>query len=271
MSSPERPFELNARQQDILERLEGAGRISVAQLAEDLGVSDVTVRKDLQELEEHSLLKRVHGGAVAARRSKYNLSLGYKLTQLSEDKRLIAEAALTLVHDGDTLILDAGSSVLALAQLLPQQRRGLTVVTGSLPVITELAAVPDFELIVLGGPLRKHSLSTFGPLSVANLGRLEVDTAFLGADGASTERGLSTPNFNVAETKAAMVRAARTCAVLVDHSKIDQGSLASFARWEEVQMLVTDVALPEPFAKYLLGVGVEVIVAQAKKAVSPDF
>ncbi len=266
MSSFPDGYEPNVRQQGILERLEGAGRVSVAELAEVLDVSDVTIRKDLQDLEEHSLLKRVHGGAVAARRSKYNLSLGYKLTRLSENKRLIAEAALTLVHDGDTLILDAGSTALALARLLPQYRRGLTIVTGSLPVITELAAVPDFELIILGGGVRKHSLSTFGPLSVANLARLEVDTAFLGADGASTERGLSTPDFSVAETKAAMVRAAKTCVVLVDHSKLDQGSLAAFARWEEVQTLVTDAALPEPFATYVQEAGVEVIVAGSGKA-----
>ena len=255
-------LELSARQQDILERLEKQGRVSVSELADGLSVSDVTIRKDLQELEGRSLLKRVHGGAVAARRSKYNLSLAYKAGKLSRSKMSIAEAALGLVHDGDTLILDAGSTTLALARLLPQHKKRLTVVTNSLPVVTELVDVPDFDLIVLGGPVRKHSLAVAGPLSLENLRRLQADTVFLGADGASVERGLSTPDLGVAETKTAMIRAATLRVALVDHSKIGQGSLAPFAAWQDISTLVTDAPLPGPFAAFLRAKGVEVVVAQ---------
>ncbi len=266
---PTQQLELNPRQQSILEQLEQRGRVSVTELAEDLEVSDVTIRKDLQLLEEFSLLKRVHGGAIAARRSKFNLSIAYKIRKLGPNKERIAYQALELIHDGDTLILDSGSTTLALARLLPQYKRGLTIVTNSLPIISELANVSDFELILLGGPVRKHSLATFGPLTVENLERLQADIVFLGADGASIERGLSTPNLGVAETKAAMVHAATECVALVDHSKISQTSLASFAKWRQIHTLVTDLSLADDFTQFLRESNVKVLVAEEKSYSSP--
>lgn len=238
--SAARHFELNPRQQLILERLERAGRVQVAALSRELGVSEVTTRKDLQELEEASLLKRVYGGAVAAHRSKYNLSLGDKVRQLSANKLRIAEAALELIHDGDTLILDAGSTTLALARMLPGRRRQLTVITNALPILAELSAVEGLELIALGGIVRRHSLAMVGPQAVAALRGLHADMAFLGATGATLAQGLSTPNLIEAETKAAMVTSAAECTALIDHSKFGQASLAPFAPWEVLRYLVTD-------------------------------
>jgi DeoR/GlpR family transcriptional regulator of sugar metabolism len=254
-------LDLGERKASILERLERDGRVQVAELAASLGVSEVTVRKDLKELESLSLLKRVHGGAVVARRSKYNLSLGDKIGSLSASKLAIAEAALAFVHDGDTLILDAGSTTLALARLLPGRVRGLTIVTNSLPIIAELFQVPDFELISLGGAVRQHSLAMIGPLTVAGLQRLHADRAFLGATGVTLERGLCTPNIVEAETKAAMVEAATERIALVDHSKFGQASLAPFASLKKLDRLITDRPLPDDYATYVRGLGVEVSIA----------
>ena len=255
------PFELSDRQKAILERLERTSRVHVSELAQEHQVSDVTIRKDLQTLEEQSLLKRVHGGAVAARRTKYNLSIGDKIGRLTAGKTRIAQAALALVHDGDTLIIDAGSTTLALARLLPGRKRGLTVVTNALPIIAELSNRSSFELILLGGMVRSHSLAMIGPLTVANLRRLHADIAFVGATGADVRRGLSTPNFIEAETKAAMVAAASECVALVDHGKIGQASLAPFASWEECRTLVTDAPVPEELVEQLIAVEVTVVVA----------
>lgn len=254
-------FQLKERQTEILERLESAGRVQVSELAKTLSVSDVTVRKDLQELERLSLLKRVHGGAVTAHRSKYNLSLGDKLGRLGVEKLAIATAALEVIHEGDTIILDAGSTTLALARLLPGNFGGLTVVTNSLPVIAELSRYDDFEVISLGGMVRSHSLAMIGPLAVASLAKLHADLAFLAATGASIEHGLSTPNIIEAETKSAMTSAASRVVALVDHSKIGQASLAPYAGWEQVSTLISDQALPDPLAAHLASSGVEVAVA----------
>ena len=263
--SASRQLELSTRQQTILAQLGRTGRVQVTELSEVLGVSEVTTRKDLQELEEASLLKRVYGGAVAAHRSKYNLSLGDKVGQLAPNKRQIAELALELVHDGDTLILDAGSSTLALAQLLPGRKRQLTVITNALPIIAELSAVPDLELIALGGIVRRHSLAMVGPQTVAALRGLHADMTFLGATGATLEQGLSTPNLIEAETKAAMVASAAACSALVDHSKLGQASLASFAPWADLDYLVTDAPLPPTFHDLLARQRVRCLVASAAR------
>ncbi|ADI14360.1 DeoR/GlpR family DNA-binding transcription regulator [Truepera radiovictrix] len=256
------PVGLTERQQAILERLERSGRVSVAELSRELGVSEVTTRKDLQELEERSLLKRVYGGAVAAHRSKYNLSLGDKVGHLALNKQRIAEAALALIHDGDTLILDAGSTTLALARLLPGRRRGLTIITNALPILAELSSAEGFELISLGGLVRSHSLAMIGPQTVANLRALHADRAFLGATGVTLRGGLSTPNLIEAETKAAMVAAAESCAALVDHSKVGSSSLAPFAPWEALDVFVTDAPLPRDLSEHLRACGVRVICAE---------
>ncbi len=253
-------FDLNERHRSILVSLDLEGRVDVAGLARTLEVSDVTIRKDLQRLEELSLLKRVHGGAVLAHRSKYNLSIGDKLGRGSVRKIAIAKRAMELVQDGDTLILDAGSTVLALARLLPGRAKGLTIVTNSLPVIAELSNTPGFDLIALGGSVRQHSLATIGPLTVGSLQRLHADRAFLGATGATIARGLSTPNIVEAETKAAMIAAASERVALVDGSKIGNASLAPFASWDDLEWLVSE-HLPSDFARHLDDRGVRVLDA----------
>lgn len=254
-------FELSPRQRLILERLERAGRVQVAALSRELGISEVTTRKDLQELEEGSFLKRVYGGAVAAHRSKYNLSLGDKVGQRAANKLRVAEAALELIHDGDTIILDAGSTTLALARLLPGRKRQLTVITNALPILAELSAASGLELIALGGIVRRHSLALVGPQTVAALRALHADMAFLGATGATLAQGLSTPNLIEAETKVAMVAAAAECTALLDHSKFAQASLAPFVNWQDLDYLVSDAPLPAPFRTHLLKHRVHCLVA----------
>jgi DeoR/GlpR family transcriptional regulator of sugar metabolism len=261
LSTKEGRLELSDRQQQILELLERDGQVSVADLAQHLQVSDVTIRKDLQELEELSFLKRVHGGAVPAHRSKYNLALGDKISRLATTKTGIAQAALGFIHDGDTLILDAGSTVLALARLLPGRFRGLTIVTNSLPVIGELCGHSDFDLVSLGGMVRLHSLAMIGPLTVHSLRKLHADRVFVGATGATIERGLSTPNFIEAETKAAMIEAAHECIALLDGTKVGAASLAPFASWNQVHHLVTDAPLPTPVQTCLTDANVQVTLA----------
>jgi DeoR/GlpR family transcriptional regulator of sugar metabolism len=257
---PSSSYQLNSRQLEILEQLERFPRVEVNNLAASLSVSEVTIRKDLQELEQLSLLKRVHGGAISAHRTKWNPSLENRLEVKSEGKLAIARAALELIRDGDTLILDAGTTTLALARSLRGRKHNLTVITNSLPVMVELSNT-DFEVVALGGMLRQHSLAMIGPSTVTNLSKLHADIAFVGATSASLERGLCTPNIIEAETKAAMVNAASERIALIDHSKIGQASLAPFARWSEIQVLITDEVIDTKFVNHIQNQKVKWILA----------
>jgi DeoR/GlpR family transcriptional regulator of sugar metabolism len=135
------------------------------------------------------------------------------------------------------------------------------MITNALPILAELSSAEGFELISLGGLVRSHSLAMIGPQTVANLRALHADRAFLGATGV-TLRGLSTPNLIEAETKAAMVAAAESCAALVDHSKVGSSSLAPFAPWEALDHFVTDAPLPRDLGEHLKACGVRVVCAE---------
>lgn len=254
-------YQLNSRQVEILERLERFAKVEVHELAQLLEVSEVTIRKDLQELEQLSFLKRVHGGAISAHRTKWNPSLENRLEVHSNGKLAIAKAALEFIRDGDTLILDAGTTTLALARSLRGRKRNLTIITNSLPVMTELSNT-DFDIVALGGMLRQHSLAIIGPMTITELSKLHADIAFIGATSASPERGLCTPNLIEAETKAAMVRASSERIAMVDHSKVGQASLAPFAKWSDIQVLITDETLDLQFAQDLQQQDVRVVVAK---------
>jgi DeoR/GlpR family transcriptional regulator of sugar metabolism len=259
---------LTPRQESILGFLESEGRVSVAELAQTLQVSEVTVRKDLQDLEELSFLKRVHGGAVTAHRVKYNLSLTDKVGRQASEKALMAAAAVKLISDGDSIILDAGTSTLALARLLPGRRQGLTIITNSLPVIVELGPVADFEVIALGGTIRPHSLALIGPLTVASVSRLHADLVFMSATGIDLGRGISTANIVESETKAAMMRAGTERVVLADHTKLGIVSLAPFATWGEIDCLVTNRPLPSEFNEVLQAHSVRTLLAEDRSGVA---
>jgi DeoR family transcriptional regulator, fructose operon transcriptional repressor len=262
-------YELTGRQLAILEQIEQTQRVEVTELSKILEVSEVTIRKDLQELEQLSLLKRVHGGAISVHRTKWNPSLENRLETQADSKLAIAKAATELIHDGDTLILDAGTTTLALARHLRGRRRNLTIITNSLPVMVELSN-SDYDLVALGGMFRGHSLAMIGPLTVSNLSKLHADIAFVGATAASLERGLCTPNIIEAETKAAMVKAASDRVALIDYSKIGQASLAPFASWADIQALITDETLDPKTTTYLQNQHVKVIVAQRETATKPQ-
>ncbi len=260
---------MSDRKLAILAQLEVAGQVLVTELAAVHEVSDVTIRKDLRDLEQQSLLKRVHGGAVVLHRSKWNPSIERRKRRERSAKAAIAEAAMRFVRDGDTIILDAGTSTLALARRLRGRARNLTVITNSFPVVAELAEEDEIEVISLGGFLRHHSLAMIGPLTVASLQRLHADVAFLGATGAQAERGLCTPNLIEAETKAAMVRSSTERVALVDHAKIGEVSLAPFCSWDDLNALVTDAPVPDRFARRLAAHSVDLVLAGDSAATMP--
>ena len=236
----------DTRRTQIIDLLERHGNVRVEDLSEQFQVSLVTIRKDLTELESRGLLQRTHGGAVFTQKSRFNPSFQEKLHLQSSDKTAIANAALEFVQEGDAIILDAGSTTLALAQAMKGKFESLFVLTNSVPIALELIGMP-WEVVLLGGNVRHHSLALIGPSTVGLLEQYHVDKVFLGTTGASLERGYSTPNPLEAQTKRAMILAAKERFVLADASKLGHATLSSFAKLDEIDLLITAGTIPEDF------------------------
>src|SRR6201993_5111139 len=181
------------RRKQILNILEESGTLNVGELADRLGVSVVTVRKDLDELGAEGLLERTFGGAVFSHRSRFNRSFLQRTLEHRQEKRAIAAAALEYIQDGDTIILDAGTTTLALAQLLKEQVKSAFVITCSVPVALELSSA-GYDILLLGGFVLNKSLALLGRETLTVLDRYRADKAFLGSSGFTAEKGHSTPN-----------------------------------------------------------------------------
>ena len=250
------------RQQTIAGLVADRGRVSVTGLAEEFGVTTETVRRDLAVLERAGMLRRVHGGAVPAGALTYvETALGERHGTRSEQKRKIAATALDLLPGSDgSLLLDGGSSVAALAEVLPGDRR-LLVATHSVPIAARLAAAPGVDLHVLGGRVRGITQCAVGERTVATLADLRVDVAFLGTNGITAEHGFTTPDEAEASVKRAMVRAGHRVVVLADSSKLGREHLVRFAAPEEVDVLVTDSGAGPAAVAELEDAGVEVVLA----------
>lgn len=219
-----------------------AGNGDVEELSQRLGVSPSTIRRDLQQLVDGGQVTRTYGGAVPGLGS-VELSLKEKEATHAPEKEAIAAAASELVSDGETVILDAGTTTARLAVRL-RERRNMTVITNGLNTILKLYESDDVELIVLGGSLRQITQSTVGSMAEANLRRLFADKAFLGADGLMATEGVSSPTMQQSFLKQLMLERAREAYVLADHSKLCRKAYAHVTRIERPYTLITDSRSP---------------------------
>jgi len=248
------------RWQAILAQLSTHGRIRVGQLAAHLGVSEATVRRDLEAMQAQGLLHRTHGGAVLPRPTAFEVSFDESQTHALAEKQAIGRCAAALVREGESLIIESGSTTLELARRLVEIPR-LTVLTNSLAIAWELAANPEIEIMVLGGTLRRQSASLVGSWVTEILRNVRVDTAFLGANGISAEFGMSSPNPYTAESRKAIIAASRTRVALADHRKLGVETLYHVASLDALDLLVTDAGASETQLTPLRNAGVEVMVA----------
>jgi DeoR/GlpR family transcriptional regulator of sugar metabolism len=242
------------RRQQILNLLEETGSLDVGDLADRFAVSVVTIRKDLDDLEREGLLQRTFGGAVFSHRSRFNKSFLERAGLHRREKRAIAAAALDYVKDGDTIILDAGTTTLALAQLLKQQVKSAFIITCSVPVALELSSA-GYDILLLGGMVRNKSLALLGRETLAVLDRYRADKAFLGSSGFTAENGHTTPNPDDAQIKEAIMRVSEEIYVLVDSSKYGDQCLTRFAHLRDVDLTITDSRLSKNKAKALEAAG----------------
>src|SRR6476469_1704545 len=249
------------RQEDrlglILQQLNEHGSVGVTRLAEQLQVSEASVRRDLHLLEDQKLLTRTHGGAVASG-VLYELPMRYRGGQHYEAKRAIAARAVDLIpSDAASVGLNGGSTTTEVARALAATR-SIRVVTNALNIASELAVRANIELVVCGGSARAESYELVGPLAELTLAHLNLDLAFLGVDGISPTAGLTTHHEVEAQTNRALVRTAARAAVVADSSKLGRRGFAKIGDLDLVSDLITDSAAPADAVAALRRAGLQV-------------
>jgi DeoR family transcriptional regulator, aga operon transcriptional repressor len=222
----------------ILERLSETGGVGVTELAQELGSSAATVRRDLQLLEEQRLLSRTHGGAVASG-VLYELPLRYRGARHGDEKRRIAAAAAGRVQDGMVVGLTGGTTTTEVARALSALRR-LTIVTNSLSIAGEIAVRANLKLVVTGGVARPESYELIGPLAEGSLSGLNLDLAIVGVDGISRDGGLTTHHELEAATNRSLIARSTSTLVVADSSKIGRTAFARIVELGQVNELITD-------------------------------
>jgi DeoR/GlpR family transcriptional regulator of sugar metabolism len=240
------------RQALILEEVRRSGGVRVADLVEQLGVSDMTIRRDLDTLAGHGLLRKVHGGAVApVERSTDEPGFEAKSVRQEREKRALAAAAARFVEPGTAIGLSAGTTTWTLAQHL-REVPGITVVTNSIRIADVFHQSPRADqTVVITGGVRTPSDALVGPVAVAAVRSLHLDVVVLGVHGMDARAGFTTPNLMEADTDRALVEAARTLVVVADHTKWGVVGISTIARLDEAHVLVTDGGI-DPEARALL-------------------
>ena len=250
-----------ARRSAILHTLQESSSVNVTELSEKFGVSEVTIRKDLRILKDRKLLVRIHGGAIKDVRTEndeqqeHDLSIK-RMTHIRE-KEAIGRAAAKHIEEGDTILVDSGSTALEVVKNL-HRFNDLTIITNSVTATLEAIKYNRFKVILLGGTVRGNSRSVVGPLTESNLKVFYCDKLFLGVDSFSVESGLSTPSVEEASTNQVMISQAREVIAVFDSSKVNKRSLAFIAGADKINTLISDDKLSIQVKSQLVALGVKV-------------
>jgi DeoR/GlpR family transcriptional regulator of sugar metabolism len=260
LDPPRKPALPAQRQSELVKLLEVKGQMSVSDISDFFAVSEDTVRRDLDALAQRGALTRTHGGAVTITTLVHRDSpFLQRLNTRTAEKQRIAKAAAALISDGETLLINGGSTTRLFAAELNQQY--LTVVTNNLSIPGMLPTELTRDVYVMGGQLRPEAQVTIGPIMASGI-QISVDSAIVGVGGVTAREGLTTTVLEEASMIAAMMAAARRAIVLADSSKLGKHSFAQIAGLNAMQILVTDAEPAEELAAALREAGVQLIVAE---------
>lgn len=244
------------RQGKIAEALEMNGSIRVNELSEYFNVSEATIRRDLQDMEEKRLLKRTHGGAVKFDITNFEPSFLDKKTEKNNEKLAIGKMAASMIKDGDTIILDSGTTTLEIAKNIKAEN--LTVITNSIDIAAELINKEKIEIIVTGGILRNSTRAMVGHICENTYNNFRVDKAFIGANGISIEEGITTPNFTEAQAKKVMIECANKVIVTADNSKFDKVCFSLICPIDKVTSIVTSGEITQEVMDKFKSIGIDI-------------
>lgn len=253
-------MDADERRRGILETARRDGSVDVVQLATALDVSKETVRRDLNLLERHGLVRRTHGGAHPVESAGFETTLAIRTTQHVPEKARIAAAAAELLGDAETVYIDEGYTPQLIAAALPRDRP-LTVVTSSLSTAGALSSAENINVLLLGGRVRGGTLATVDHWATRMLSGFAIDLAYVGANGISREYGLTTPDPAVAALKAEVMRVAQRRVFSGVHTKFGAVSFCRFAQVTDFETVVTDTGLHSSEARRYALLGPQVIQA----------
>ena len=237
-----------SRRKHLLDLISRQGFATLEELVKTLGVSESTVRRDLETLDQIGAIKRTHGGAVCSAELKLMPALDDRVSAQSAEKRAIGVLTASLIDDGETVLLDGGTTTLEVARAL--LGRPVQVVTNSLPIAGLLASSKENDLILIGGYVSPRTGVAMGPLAIASMESIRVRKAILGAGGIVAE-GIYNSNLLLVETERKMMERGQEVMIVADHSKFGKLSLTWLCGLKDVDSLVVDTALPEVYRKLL--------------------
>lgn len=251
---------LTERHQFILKKLQDSGHVNVQELSTQMKVSEVTIRKDLKQLEDKNLLFRSHGGASKANPYANDKPVAEKERLNAEEKQTIAKAGAAMIGHNDSIIIASGTTMHALARSIhPEQH--LTVITSALNVALELSNHKNVEVLQLGGQLRQNSSSVMGPYAEQILDDVTCSILFLGVDGIDLEMGITTTSLMEARLNQKMINAAQITVVLADSSKFGKRGLGKICALDQIQHIITDSGVSAGTIEFLEEKGISVTIA----------
>ncbi len=244
------------RRMKILDIINSGKAVTVEELSRNMDVSESTVRRDLRYMEDKGLIHRTHGGAMNPLPADYEPTFTEKQEEMTEEKKAIGIRAASLIEDGDTVVIDSGTTTMEIIRNLNVNRA--MIITNSPHAAIELQHRQGIEAVLAGGTLRYETLALVGPIADELFRRVKADKAFIGANGISLD-GFMTPNMTEAATKRSMLRSAEKVYVVADSSKFNKSSLMRFADLDEVDGIITDHKLPEDIYNEFSQSGSEII------------
>jgi DeoR/GlpR family transcriptional regulator of sugar metabolism len=248
------------RQKQILALLTRQGRLSVNEIVEQFSISVATARRDLESLASQGKAERVHGGVIAIEQAPPELPILERENEQADEKTRIGLSAANLVADKETVFLGSGTTVLEVARNL-RNRKNLTVITNSLPVLNALAGAEGVTVICLGGMLRDSEMSFIGHITEQALTEVRADKVIIGTRGVSLEHGLTNDYLQETLTDRAIMKIGREVILVADHTKVNRVATAQLAPLDSMQTFVTDSKADKKFIAALKKNGIQVIVA----------
>ncbi len=248
------------RQREILKMVERTGKVEVDELAQTLVVSEMTVRRDLTELDELGFLERVHGGALIPNHGKETAELPVieRGKQKTEIKERLGKAVASMINDGEKIFLGSGSTTAAIASSLANHHN-LTVITNALNIANILATATDVKVVIAGGFLRRSELSLVGYFAENALHGLQVDKSIIGVQGIDPVKGLTNDNMEELITDQAILNLSKTVIVVADHSKFGRVAAIRTAPITAVTKIITNTGGPRDILQAIRQMGVQII------------
>ncbi|MCD8325918.1 MAG: DeoR/GlpR family DNA-binding transcription regulator [Lachnospiraceae bacterium] len=244
------------RRNIILEKLQDEKRVVVSELASQFGVSEETIRRDLEKMEKDGLVTKSYGGAILNESTSIDMPFNVRKKVNVPGKQRMAELAAGLIRNGDHIILDASSTSVFIAKAI-RDKKNLTVLTNSIEIIIELSDMPDWNIICSGGSLKEGYLALVGPKALESLSSFNADKAFFSCKGIDIDRGITDGNEMFTQIKQVMMHSAARSILAVDSSKFDKIAFSRLCDVKDMQTIIMDQKPEERWLTFLEGCGIE--------------